>query len=222
MTRLGALSLSAVLAAFIAVTPFVGRHENSRTERNAGAHPVVPIGGHTRLPGVGMPDTGPGIVPVKPLTVIANATGRSGIKKTRREIDALGNWLTAHHGRAQLALVNGTRTTGLVEPSLIAKTPNTRQIRSPLNFAHKTFRERRGQRLLLTIGPRQPKKMGGAASLWLPVQNGAPVADVIALRDHQVARQPIDPRRPGVIAATAARAVISLAHLREVRPAAHR
>lgn len=223
MTRLGAESLAAALAAFVAVTPFAGLDDPSRSDKRDGvhgaAHAAPPTAG---LSGVGMPDTGPGNLPVKPLTVIVTITGTPMTRKLRAEVAQLGAWLSTHHGRARLALVSGRHTTGLVEPSKIEQAPAARPIPAPSAFAYRTFATRAGQRLLVTIGPRHPARSPGAASLWLPERNGAPVVDAITLQDRQAITQPVDVRRRGVIAASAARAVISLAHLREVPSRAQR
>lgn len=217
MTRVGVQSLAAALAAFVAVTPFAGRDDTGQPETR-----LVVARTEPQLAGVGMPNTGPGNIPLEPLTVIVHVTGTAETKTTQAEIGRFGEWLNTHHGRARLALINGHRATALVEPFVIVTAPTTWKIRSLLSFARRTFTARKGQRLLISIGPKAPMKAAGAALLWLPMRNGAPVVDVVALHDHEAARQPVDGRRRGVIAATAARAVISLTHLREVKPGAQR
>lgn len=212
MTPAAAQSLAAALAAFIAVTPLAGSDPKSPAhERHARRASV------TGLSGIGMPDTGPGNVPLQPLTVIVNVdpTARTS---ARGEIAQLGTWLSTHHSRARMVVVSGHQTTGIVEPSTIAQAPLTRPIQSPSTFTRETLARRPGQRLLIIIGSPQTARPSGAATLRLPFHDGAPIVDDVPLRARQVVEQPVDPRRPGVVAATAARAVISLAHLREVRP----
>lgn len=215
MTRVGAQSLAAALSAFIAVTPFAGRHNTSPPPRakSAATWALRTAGVRERLAGVGMPDTSPGNIPLKPLTVIVKVTAETGA--TFAEIARLGDWLTTHHGRARLALMTTHSATRLLEPSMIDRSTPTRSIRSPSTFIRATFRHRRGQRLLITIGQGTSATLPGVTSLRLPIQRDAPVVDVVALHDRGGLRQPVDARRDGVIAATAARAVISLAHLRE-------
>lgn len=215
MSPSAAQSLAAALAAFIAVTPFAGNTEKTPPNPKNNTH-AISAARHAGLTGVGMPNTGPGNVPLKPLTVIVNITGADSMKTVHSDMAQLGDWLGIHHGRARMALVSGTRSTGLVEPSEIATTPLNQTIRSLPRFERRTFAGRSGQRLLVTVGSRKPTRPPGAASLWLPTTSGAPVVDVVALAAHKTVKQPVDARRPGVIAATTARAVISLAQLREV------
>src|SRR4051812_15467 len=154
MTRISAQSLAAVLAAFIAVTPFADRHKTSAAPgaESAATRAVRMARSPDHLAGVGMPDTGPGTVPLKPLTVIVNVTGVAKTHATFAEIARLGDWLSIHHRRARLAFIAGHATTRLVEPSVIDHSAATRLIRSPSRFIRATFRHRRGQRLLITIG----------------------------------------------------------------------
>lgn len=212
MSRTAAQSLAAALAAFIAVTP-LARDDTKPPSREHPSRATSAAG----LSGVGMPDTGSGTLPVKPLTVVV-AMRTSYDPAMHREIDALGNWLGVHHGRARMTVVARGRSTPLIEPSMIAQTPTIRSIPSLSKFTRAIFSGRPGQRLLITIGLRRTPRPAGAATLWLLPQNDAPIVDGVPLRDHRAVEQPVDARRPGAVAATAARAVISLAHLREVRP----
>jgi len=215
MSPSAAQSLAAALAAFIAVTPFAGDIDKTPTDPKNNTR-AMSATRHAGLTGVGMPNTGPGNVPLKPLTVIVNITGADSKKVMRGDMAQLGDWLGTHHGRARMAVVSGTRSTALVDPSKIGATPMNRTIRSLPSFERRTFAGHSGQRLLVTVGSQEPPRPPGAASLWLPTTSDAPVVDVVALADHEAVRQPVDGRRPGVIAATTARAVISLARLHEI------
>ena len=194
------------MAVFLAATPlaFGAGEQDAKTVVNPVSSPA--------WPGVGMPDTGPGTRPVKPLTDLVDV-GPVYSPAMRNEIENLAFWLGDHHGRARITVLKGRHATRLAEASAISRTKFVRSVSSRRAFIQQTFAGRKGKRLLLNL---TNNPIGGSrkfALLTLPTELGAQVAARVPLTERGQIEQPIDMRRSGVLAATAARGVISLTNL---------
>ncbi len=171
----------------------------------------------TRLAGVGMPGALPGNRAVKPLEIAIVIDDTYTGKARARELRALGGWLQSNHNpRTRITIIDRARrrasrrlaAADLGHVRLVRRAPRlTRMLRRAL----KRYRNR----LLVTIGDLSNPTLTNTATLRVHPRRGASTANDVQLvqGDHRVVH--VDPRRRGALAATVARAVITISGMRE-------
>jgi hypothetical protein len=205
LKRLGA-ALGALLLLGVLALGLLAFHRDHGTARQPG---------HS-LAGVAMPATLPGSVPVRPLRIVLILGPGLSSTEARREVRVLGRWLgrhTNHRTRLTVIDVPNRSSTGPLGWRRWGHLGGGR-FASLAADLHEGVAAGEGAALIIAFG-RRAITAPGAASLHLIDRRGATLPSTVALRVGGRLSQRIDIARPRTLAATIARGIVSLSHLRE-------
>jgi hypothetical protein len=156
----------------------------------------------------------PDEVPAVSVALVLDRT--YGDAARRRELRALGGWLTEHHAagtRVSLIDAHTGRSSAPLRPADLARAQATRPRSSTAAAVDAAFARQHGRRLLVTLGSSAPPTR--ASTLSIRTRRGAPSA--IPTRSAKRSRATIDDRRPEALAATVARAIMAISGQTERR-----
>jgi hypothetical protein len=180
------------------------------------AGPAAQAGG-SRLPGaVGMPNLMTRSAKVRPVKVALVLDHTYGAAPLRRELRALGTWLAAHHApgtRVSVIDASTARASGRLRDADLARARPTQPRSSTAAAIRSALGRPTGRRLLVTLGSAAPS--GTASTLQIATRRGAGTG--VALRRGKRSQVTIDDRRPDALAASIARAIMSVSGQRERR-----
>jgi hypothetical protein len=214
--------LIAALASALSLIALVGGGSHERRShhpaiaRASGGSAHGPVG----LGGIRMPETLAGNVPVKPVRIVLVVGNSYTAPALVREVSALGTWLEGHSNPSTRVTLIDAATGETTGPLPTARLSVARPIRRVTNLATATraaLHVGHGSALIATLNNSARLRFPRAAVLRLVSHDGAPTPASIALGPGETVRLAIDTRRARTFAATVARAVISISHMRERR-----
>lgn len=192
----------------------------ARPSTHSRPHTLASTHGHRSLrSGVGMPQTLPGNTPVKPLRIELVLDGLSASVE-QHELRALGGWLQTHANPATRITVMVPRKhtqTGPLTATQLQSSPTAHRFHNFASAETQAWSAGAGRRLLITYG--SAFMVDGAtrpATLHLIDRPGAAAPSQFTLVPGQARTLFIDVRRPRILAATVARAVIAMTHMKPV------
>ncbi len=168
------------------------------------------------LGGVGMPNLASAPDEVAPVSVALVLDRTYGAAARRRELRALGGWLNEHHAagtRVSLIDARTGRASAPLRPADLGRAQATRSRSSTAAAVDAAFARQRGRRLLVTLGSSAPPT--GASTLSIATRRGA--REAAPTRSGRRSRATIDERRPEALAASVARAIMSISGQAERR-----
>jgi len=210
-----------VLGTLVGLSIFVallgGHHHGHGTSPQPGAAETGMARISSGLSGVGMPTTLPGNVPVRPLRIVVVLGGALMPQAQAREIHALEGWLSGHVNPAtRLTVVADHRITPALRPSEWTSTTPRQRFSGSLSGALKRrLAVGRGHRVLVTLDRPYPLTGEDIARLRLVLREGADLPTSIPLRPGGTLVRVLDPNETQAIAATIARAIISMSRMTE-------
>lgn len=222
MTHRSAQSIATALCVFVAATPLaIATDETNPVRARTAARPDNPTPNVSNLlSGVGLPDTLPGNRAVQPLSIVLVLDDTYTSQARAREVQALGSWLQTHHHRlTRISLIDRTRhrmsrpMPGAALDSADIDRPVTSVSAGLIAVSRSTTRDR----LLVVLNRRTSVRGAKVANLYLSTRHGALMPQVVPLALGGQREVAIDPRRQQTLAATIARAVISVSGMREKR-----
>ncbi len=196
--------------------------------RGAPTPAVAPAGGAPgglTLPAVGMPQVLAAPDDVRPVRVALVLDRTYDTPALRRELRALGGWLTENHAP-------GTRIAVIDAPSARASVPldaarlggasPARQRTSTAAAIRSALARRNGRGLVVTLGTAASaataaSASGAAKTLQIATRPGPATGSSTVLERRRRARVTIDERRPNALAASVARAIMAISGERERR-----
>jgi hypothetical protein len=210
---LALLALAVPLALLALLTSAGDRRASDQPASRAAA------AGSTGLPGaVGMPNLLTRSARVRPVKVALVLDHTYGAAPLRRELRALGTWLSEHHapGTRVTVIDAGTaRASGRLRDADLARARTTRRQPSTAAAIRSALGRQAGRRLLVTLGSAAPSST--ASTLQIATRRGASTGSSAALRRGGRSRVTIDDRRPDALAASVARAIMAVSGQRERR-----
>jgi hypothetical protein len=217
---LGLLALLLPLALLALLTSSDGE----RGRRGAPAPPAQPAeagaGAGLSLPAVGMPQLVAQPDEVRPVRVALVLDRTYDTPALRRELRALGGWLTANHAPGtRVAVIDaaGRRASAPLSAARLAEAAAPARRRASTDAAIRAALARRnGRGLVVSLGA-EPAVPGAAKSLRIVTRPGATAGSSAALARRRRARVTIDDRRPNALAASVARAIMAISGERERR-----
>jgi hypothetical protein len=177
--------------------------------------------GGPRLPGaVGMPSLLTRSARVRPVQVALVLDHTYGAAPLRRELRALGTWLSEHHApgtRVSVIDASTARASGRLRDSDLTRARPTQPRSSTAAAIRSALGRPTGRRLLVTLGSAAPS--GTASTLQIATRRGASASagSSLALQQGRRSRVTIDDRRPDALAASVARAIMAVSGQRERR-----
>jgi len=209
------LGLLALMLPLALLALLLGSGDEDRGPRSA-PDPGVQASGS--LPGVGMPGLLSG--PDKPvaLDIALVVDGSYDAASLRRELSALGSWISANHAASTRVVVidaGSASATAPLRASALADAVPTRP-RASTTAAIRSALRGDDRRLLVTVGSPAPAP-ARTSTLDVATRRGAPAAQPLALPRGGRARVTIDERRPDALAGSVARAMMELSGQRERR-----
>lgn len=173
------------------------------------------------LGAVGMPGVLPGNHAVRPLSVAVMFDDTDTATQRTPELRKLGAWLQLNHDpRTRVTVIDRTsrRTTPRLTATQLGASRNSHSVTSLRRAVRAALPARPRDRLLVTLDHHDLTTAGaGVAALRLHSAPAAPLRRALALAPGDRASAIVDIRRPGALAATIARAVISVSGMREKR-----
>ena len=227
MRLLGLKRLRRILLALLALLmplallSLLGSSDDKRPTGSASGQPTraaTGLGGPS-LGGIAMPNLRSAPDKVRPVSV-ALVLDRSYRPATlRRELRALGTWLSTNHApgtRVSVIDVRSGRASGRLRPADLTRGQPTRP-RANMNAAVRSaFGGQKGRRLLVTVGAAAAP--AGTARTLRVVKRPAAGAESIAREPKTTrSRVTIADQRPNALAASVARAIMSISGQREQR-----
>jgi hypothetical protein len=213
LALLALLALAVPLALLALLTSAGDRRASDQPARRAAA------AGGTGLPGaVGMPNLLTRSARVRPVKVALVLDHTYGAAPLRRELRALGTWLSEHHapGTRVTVIDAGTaRASGRLRDADLARARTTRRQPSTAAAIRSALGRQAGRRLLVALGSAAPSST--ASTLQIATRRGASTGSSAALRRGGRSRVTIDDRRPDALAASVARAIMAVSGQRERR-----
>jgi hypothetical protein len=186
-------------------------------DRAATGRAAAPAAGAASLPGVAMPALRAAQERPKPVRVALVLDRTYAPAQLRRELRTLGTWLGDHHAagtRVTLIDARSARASASLRPSELAAARASRATPSTTSAIRSALGRRQARRLLVTVGSAAPT-VGRASTLSITPRRGA--AGSAPARRGRRSRAAIDDRRPDALAATVARAIMSVSGQRERR-----
>ncbi len=185
------------LALPLALLSLLGSSDRERAAAGRGGEPAAASGGFQipSLPGVAMPELRTLSARPRPVNVALVADGTYSPPALRRELRTLRAWLSANHAP-------GTRVSVI----------DARAARRPA-AVRSAFGRQDGRRLLVTVGS-ATAPAGNARRLRVATRRGG-AGSVTSAPGARRARVTIDDRRPNALAASMARAIMSISGQRE-------
>jgi len=173
------------------------------------------------LGAVGMPGVLPGDHAVRPLSVAMVFGDTDTATQRALELRKLGAWLQLNHDpRTRVTLIDRTRrrTTPRLTATQLGVSRDSRSVTSLRRAVRSALPTQPRDRLLVTLDDHGLTTAGaGVATLRLRSALDAPPSPAVALAPGGRASAALDIRRPGALAETIARAVISVSGMREKR-----
>jgi hypothetical protein len=210
-----ALTLPLALLALLGSSNEDGRRPSASGQSlspSAGA-----VGGLS-LPSVGMPDVGPAPAKVRQVRVALVLDRTYDAATLRRELRALGAWLTANHAPGTRVSVIDAQSARASRPARGADLAGVRPVRlrpSTAAAIRSAFGHQKKRRLLVTLGAGARSSTG--STLRISTQRGASSASSAPVGPGGRSRATIDDRRPNALAASVARAIMAVSGQRELR-----
>jgi hypothetical protein len=178
--------------------------------------PAAPAGSAT-LAGVGMPALALAQRRPKPVRVALVLDRTYDPAALRRELRTLGTWLSEHHALGTRVTVIDAQSARASAPLRAVDLAGARPLRSrPSTTAaiRSALGRPQGRRLLVTLGSAAPP-IATASTLSIATRPGA--SQRAPSRRGRRSRVQIDDRRPNALAASVARAIMSISGQREPR-----
>jgi hypothetical protein len=203
---------------------------SSDDERRApGARAVTPVAAGSFSNAVRMPDVGPAPAKVHQVRVALVLDRTYGAATLRRELSALGTWLAVNHApgtRVSVIDAKSARASRPARGTELAGVRPQRQRASTAAAVRSAFGRQRDRRLLVTLGTAAPSSTGstlriatrrGAGGAGAGIASGAGSGSSTAPGRRKRLRATIDDRRPNALAASIARAIMTVSGQRERR-----
>jgi hypothetical protein len=171
------------------------------------------------LGGVAMPDLRAAPDRVRPVRVALVLDRTYGPATLRREMRALGTWLAENHApgtRVSVIDARSARASGRLRAADLTAALPARPRPSTTAAIRSAFGRQKARRLLVTVGS-ATVPAGTASTLRVATRRGAGAGAITRLPGAKRSRVTIDDRRPNALAASIARAIMSISGERERR-----
>ena len=208
------LGLLALLLPLALLALLSGDEDDRSTTASAPPRASAPA---ASLTGVTMPDLSAADERPGPVRVALVLDRTYAPAELRRELRALGAWLGEHHSagtRVTIIDAQSARASTALRASDLAAGQALRAGRSTPAAIRAALGRRQDRRLLVTLGSTAPA-LGSASTLSITPRRGAAASP--PSRSGRRSRAAIDDRRPNALAATVARAIMSVSGQREQR-----
>jgi hypothetical protein len=215
------LALLALLMPF-ALLSLLGSSDDKRPTGSASGQPTraatAGLGGPS-LGGIAMPNLRSAPDKVRPVSV-ALVLNRSYRPATlRRELRALGTWLSTNHApgtRVSVIDVRSGRASGRLRPADLTRGQPTRPRANMKAAVRSAFGGQKGRRLLVTVGA-APAPAGTARTPRVVKRRAAGAESIVREPETTQSRVTIADQRPNALAASVAREIMSISGQREQR-----
>ena len=220
--RLALLALLA-LALPLALLGLLGSGGERAPDRNAGGSPQAAAAGASgpSLGGVAMPDLRAAPDDARPVRIALVVDGAYSPATLRRELGALGSWLSENHApgtRVSVIDARSGRASGRLDPAELSNGVPARARPSTAAAIRSAFRGQESSRsLLVSVGAAVTPPPGTARTLRVATRRGAGAGAINRSPGSRRSRVTIDDRRPNALAASVARAVMSISGQTERR-----
>ncbi|MEA2149215.1 MAG: hypothetical protein QOD69_1045 [Solirubrobacteraceae bacterium] len=209
-----------LLALPLALLSLLGSSDNDRGRQPAQAATGGLAG--PSLGGVAMPDLRAAPDRVRPVRVALVLDRTYGPATLRRELRTLGTWLSANHApgtRVSVIDARSARASGRLRAADLSGARAARPRPSTPAAIRSACGRHNARRLLVTVGSaaRSAAPAGTASTLRVATHAGAGAAAITRLPGAHRSRVTIDDRRPNALAASIARAIMSISGERERR-----
>ncbi|MEA2154150.1 MAG: hypothetical protein QOE11_290, partial [Solirubrobacteraceae bacterium] len=212
------------LALPLALLALLGSSDHKRARAGASRQPATAAagGGGLGVPslgGVAMPDLRAAPDEVRPVRVAIVLDRTYGPATLRRELRSLGAWLAENHApgtRVSVIDARSARASGRLRAAELTSARPARTRGSTRAAIRSAFGRQKARRLLVTVGS-ATAPAGSASTLRVATRSGAGSGAITRLRGGRRARVTIDDRRPNALAASIARAIMSVSGQRERR-----
>jgi len=215
-----ALLLPLALLALLLSSDDERRAAQAPTPPAAPGAPADAAGAAFTLPAVGMPQLLAAPDDVRPVRVALVVDRTYDRPALRRELGALGGWLTDNHAPGTRVSVidaaTGRASRPLDAAHLAEGARPTRQRASTAAAVRSELARPGGRHVLVTLGG-APTPQGAPRALRIATRPGPSTGSAAALAQRRRSRVTIDERRPNAFAAEVARAVMAVSGERERR-----
>lgn len=210
------------LALPLALLSLLGSGDERAPDRNAGGSPQVTaaeVSGPS-LGGVAMPDLRAAPDDARPVRVALVVDGAYSPATLRRELGSLGTWLSENHApgtRVSVIDARSGRASGRLGAADLTNGVPARPRPSRAAAIRSAFRGQESRRLLVTVGAAAKPPPGTSRTLRVATRPGAGAGEINRSPGSRRSRVTIDDRRPNALAASVARAVMSMSGQSERR-----
>jgi hypothetical protein len=215
------LALLALLVS-LALLSLLGSSDDKRPTGSATGQPAraaTAAHGGPSLSGIAMPKLNVAPDKVRPVRVALVLDRSYSPAPLRRELQALGTWLSANHApgtRVSVIDARSARASGRMRPADLTGARPARPRPNMEAAVRSAFGRQKVRRLLVTVGA-AAAPAGTASVLRVAKRRGAGAGSIIREPKTKRSRVTIDDQRPNALAASIARAIVSISGQRERR-----